>query len=209
MIPLSPWLSFCLPDSKSLTHALCLPCPHTRFVCVSCPHLPTFSLGPCDWLFGFLCCPSQNQEKLLATAAHPPAGDVLPQVSAPRLCGAQGWPETHPDSPPLTRLSCLYRPARVVPSITHGLILAPWPPAERGSQPTSQGDSSSPSGGSLELCPALTYPGPPSSGLCHVCFPCPRGWGGEGKGEQLGKGKEGGRGGASISNFIINKHFIL
>lgn len=83
------WLCFCLPDSKFLTEAFCLPCPHTCSVSVSCPHLPAFSLGPCDELFVFFCCPSQKQEKLPATAAHPPAGDVLPQVSAPRPHGAR------------------------------------------------------------------------------------------------------------------------
>ncbi|OBS73133.1 hypothetical protein A6R68_12335 [Neotoma lepida] len=85
------------------------------------------------------------------------------------------------------------RPARMVPSITHGLILAPpassrrkkgasSPPRARASAPTWPPPWSS---AQLSACP-----GHPSSGHCLVCFSGPRREGrGERKGRQLGKGK--------------------
>lgn len=189
---------------------MCLPCTHTCCLSVSCPHLPTFSVGPCDWLFGFFCCPSRKQEKRPATAAHPPAGDVLPQVSVPRPRGAPGWPKAFPHSPPLTlALLCLQ-------TCPHGSIHHSRPhPGSTGLQ-QREGASRPPRArapapycgclpGALPSCqPAL---GILALGIVlYASQPL-----GEGKerGRLLGKGKEGGRGGASISNFIINKHFIL
>lgn len=111
----------------------------------------------------------------------------------------------------LNQLSVPCRPARMVPSITHGLILAPLassrrkkeassPPRARASAPTWPPPWSS---AQLSGCP-----GHPSSEHCLVCFSGPRREGrGERKGRQLGKGEKGGRGGASISNFIINTLF--
>lgn len=173
---------------------MCLPCTHTCCLSVSCPHLPTFSVGPCDWLFGFFCCPSRKQEKRPATAAHPPAGDVLPQVSVPRPRGAPGWPKAFPHSPPLTlALLCLQ-------TCPHGSIHHSWPHPgstglqQRGSQPTSQGESSSPllwlpPWSSAQLSTGLGHPG---SGHRLVCFPAPGG--GEGKREAAGEGERGRKG---------------
>ena len=166
-----------------------------RSLSVSCPHLPTFSVGPCDGLFGFFCCPSQKQEKRPATAAHPPAGDVLPQVSVPRPLGAPGWPKALPHSPPLNSGSPVFTdlPAWFHPSLMASSWLH-WPPAERGSQPTSQGESSSPPlwpppWSSAQLSTGLGHPG---SGHHLVCFPAPGG--GEGKREAAGEGERGRKG---------------
>lgn len=79
------------------------------------------------------------------------------------------------------------RPARMVPSITHGLILAPLPLAEMGSHPTSQGESSSPQGclpGALSSCqPALGF---------DLCAPqAPGVGGGGGRSCPRGKREEG------------------
>lgn len=116
---------------------------HTCSVSVPCPHLPPFFLGPCDWPFDFFRCQSQKQGKLPASAAHPPAADVLPQVSVPRLCGALVAQGPSPLTP-LTGLSCLYRPARMVPSITHGLILALLASSRESEPANLLGESSSP-----------------------------------------------------------------
>ncbi|KAF6351667.1 hypothetical protein mRhiFer1_010171 [Rhinolophus ferrumequinum] len=74
-----------------------------------CPHLPPFSLGPCDWLFGFFCCPSPKQEKLPATAAHPPAANVLPQ-SCPH--GSIHHSRPHPGSTGLQQREGASQPPR-------------------------------------------------------------------------------------------------
>lgn len=162
--------------------------PHTCSVSVY-PHLPPFSLGP--WLFGFFCCPAPKQEKLPATAAHPPAADVLPQVSAPKPCGALVV-QSPPHAPPVTGLSCLYSPARMVPSITHGLILALLASSREREPANLPGKSSSPLRGRLPgALPSCWHP---SSGHCLMCFPDPRGRGREGKGEAVGEGERGRKG---------------
>lgn len=164
---------------------------HTCSVSVPCPHLPPFFLGPCDWLFDFFRCQSQKQEKLPATAAHPPAADVLPQVSAPRLCGALVARSPSPLTP-LTGLSCLYRPARMVPSITHGLILSVLASSRESEPANLPGESSSPPRGRLPG--ALPVCWHPSSGHCLVCFPGPKEKGREGKREAAGEGERGRKG---------------
>nr|KAF6392532.1 hypothetical protein mPipKuh1_007736 [Pipistrellus kuhlii] len=95
------------------------------------PHLPHFSLGPCDWISVF--CPSQKQEKLPATAAHLPAGDVLPQTfphgsihhSWPilaLLASGRGREPAHPQG----RAPATPPPPPPPPPHTHTHWLPPW-----------------------------------------------------------------------------------
>lgn len=99
----------------------------------------------------------------------------------------------------------------MVPSITHGLILAPLASSRRkeGASPLPRARASAPRGhlpGALPSCqPTL---GIPALGivLCASQAPEGKGVGGE-EGEAAGEEGKGGRGGASISNFIINTLF--
>ncbi|KAK2489132.1 hypothetical protein MC885_007723 [Smutsia gigantea] len=110
----------------------------------------------------------QNPDGAAPPAPGPPARlDVLPRARAPRQPRPPGPADVaqllarncQPLLPTLLQGMFCPRPARMVPSIAHGLILAPLPLAERGSHPTSQGESSSPQGclpGALPSCqPAL------------------------------------------------------
>ncbi|VCW49846.1 unnamed protein product, partial [Gulo gulo] len=126
-------------------------------VSVSCPHLPSFSPVPVTGFSVISVVHPKKQEKLPATAAHPPAGGCL----APDL---PAW--FHPS---LMASSWLHRP-----------------PAERGCQPTSQGKSSSPPHGrlpgALRSCgPAL---GIPALGIVLCASQAPGG--GEGKERKKG-----------------------
>lgn len=97
----------------------------------------------------------------------------------------------------------------MVPSITHGLILAPLASSREREPAHLPGRELQPSLWSLPWSSPSCQPALGILALGIVLYASqPLGEGKE-RGRLLGEGKEGGRGGASISNFIINKHFIL
>ena len=133
----------------------------------------------------------RNAQPLLPTLLQ---GTFCPRSVSRDLVEHQAGPEPPPTHSLSLWLSCLYRPARMVPSITHGLILAPLASSRERDQPASQGESSSPPlwpppWSSAQLSASLGRPG---SGHRLVCFPASGG--GEGKREAAGEGERGRKG---------------
>lgn len=192
VIPPSPWLCFCL-WILNLTCSLSPLPPHTC-LCLSPAHICPISLWvPVTGFLFFAVVHPKRQRNFQPLLPIFLQGMFGPR-SVPRDRVGRRWPEALPRSLPLTRLSCLYRPSRMVPSITHGPSWLSWPPAEKGSQPAPRGE--------LQHHPTHTHtlgclPGAlpgcwhPSSGHCLMCFPGPSGRGGEGKGEAAGEGERG------------------
>lgn len=193
------------------------PLAHTQALSVSCPHVPPFSLSPCDWLFGFVCCVLFVCLFLLSIPkARESSGHCCPTLLQEMLCSRSvartdyrgvWWTEATLPILLLNQLSLPYRPARMVPSITHGLILASSASSRRkeGASPPPR-EELQPHG---RLCPAVSLPWASQLWALSCVLLRPQkgkglgGWGGE-RGGSWGRG---GRGGASISNFIINTLF--
>lgn len=151
------------PDSQSHTCSLSPLPPHTCSVSVSCHICPVSPWVPVTGFLFFVHPKSKrNFQPLLPIFLQ---GMFCPR-SVPRDCVGRRWPEALPHSLPLTRLSCLYRPSRMVPSITHGPSWLSWPPAEKGSQPTPRGElqhhhpthTHTHLAASLELCQGVGIP---------------------------------------------------
>lgn len=135
----------CLPSAGKLT---------PRPVSVCCPHLApivTGSLGLAFLVcFVLLSIPKARKffQPLLPTLLQ---GKFFPRLVPLNLIGGSHIFPLHPRLFTSNTGSPVYRPARMVPSITHGLILAPLASSAERELLTSQGPTSSPQPASLGL----------------------------------------------------------
>lgn len=164
VIPLCrAWLCFCLPYSKSVTHgSLCPPGPHTC------------SLSPAH------ICPHSLWVPVTSFLFFFPLSILKARESSSHCCPPSCRGCSAPDLP------AWFHPSLMASSWLH------WPPPERGSQPTSQGESSSPPAwlppwSSAQLSAS---PGHPPLWALSCVLPRPQGAGkGRREGCSWGKGK--------------------
>lgn len=171
-----------LSVARARTHALCLSpahiCPHSLWVPVTA-FLVSSVAHPRN---------KRNFQPLLPTLLQ---GMFCPRSVSLDYVEHRGGPKPSLTPHLSLGLSCRCRPARIVPSITHGLILAPWASSREREPAHLPGQELQPPAWPPPWSSAQLSAGPghPSSGHCLVCFPGPRGRDGKERGRQLGKGK--------------------
>ena len=174
----------------NLSHR-CVALAHTHALCLSPAHICPHSLWVpvIGFLFFSVVHPKskRNVQPLLPTLLQ---GMFCPRSVSLDLVEHQAGPKPSPTHRLSLWLSCVYRPARMVPSITHGLILAPLASSREREPAHLPGRELQPPtvAASLELCPAVNRPWASWLWASSCMLPSP--WGrGRKEGGCWGRGK--------------------